>query len=714
MNKYTQTKPARSIGGDITQSTLQTTLDKAGIDRSITQLSYAEKRLVIITTLLGQLKNATDDWGKTLDSPANQTRILSEQWERLTRALGNIFLPIVYKILPYVNGILMVLTEIAKIIGNIMAKIFGFKPEDLDFGSGVGQDLDIFGEKADNATAKTEKLKKSVMGLRSFDKIINISTPKNDGSGAGAGATGISSDILNMANKAMDSYNKKLKNVKLQATEIRDKIMEWLGFTKIVDEKTREVSFKFDHITKGTVLGGLAVGGIIYKGISKIFKILSKLGLIKLPKLSSLAAPLSKIVQLASKLKGLSFAKLATGSLIIGGIIFSAKTLQKTYKENEEFRKKVDQVKTSIENFGKKLLEIWEKLRPILEKVGEIFKKVGKVVWDVMKKVGSVIEEILENVVIRTFTMAIDKISGLLDIFVLLVDGDFKGAFKRLGKMVEDLWNDWKTAFGNILNLIKELPNKFAYWVGKAIGTIINAIVSTNWIELGGKILGGILKGLFDIGQKIADFAVKVFNKIKESVNNLFSGKKNWGQIGSDIVKGIVNGMKNAITNNIFADFVKNFYKGLRSALKDSKLSKGIDVGVNFLSSAKDVASGILSFVFKQNGGVYSGGKWHDIQRYDGGGMPNSGQLFWARENGLPEMVGTIGNHTAVMNNNQIVSSVASGVYSAVLSANAQSKSNNNNQIFNIYLDKNKKLVTYTLSELQSMAKSNGKPIEIG
>lgn len=614
----------------------------------------------------------------------------------------------------------MALVEIAQVLANIVSNFLGFKPEDLDFGVGVSDSVVDFSEQVSNATNNVEKLKDSMLGLRSFDKIINISTPKNNGAGT-TGGLGISPDIMNLANKAMDNYNKKITDVQMKATKIRNRIMEWLGFTELTNEKGEHLGFTFDHITSGTVLGGLAVGGIIFTGVMKIYKILSKIGLLKFPILTkvikaipNLLKGLGKLPSLISKIGSAKFSTLAEGSIIIGGIIFSAKTLQKTYKENEEFRKKVDQVKTSIANFGEKLLEIWEKLRPILEKVGEIFKKVGKVVWDVMKKVGSVIEEILENVVIRTFIMAIDTISGLLDIFVLLVDGDFKGAFKRLGKMVEDLWNDWKTAFGNILNLIKELPNKFAYWVGKAIGTIINAIVSTNWIELGGKILGGILKGLFDIGRKIADFAVKVFDKVKESVNNLFSGKTNWGQIGSDIVKGIVDGMKNAITNNIFADFVKNFYKGLKSALKDSKLSKGIDVGMNFLSSAKDVASGILSFVFKQNGGVYSGGKWHDIQRYDGGGMPNSGQLFWARENGLPEMVGTIGNHTAVMNNNQIVSSVASGVYSAVLSANAQSKSNNNNQIFNIYLDKNKKLATYTLNELQSMAKSNGKPIEIG
>ena len=64
-------------------------------------------------------------------------------------------------------------------------------------------------------------------------------------------------------------------------------------------------------------------------------------------------------------------------------------------------------------------------------------------------------------------------------------------------------------------------------------------------------------------------------------------------------------------------------------------------------------------------GGIYSGGTWHNIAKYAGGGLPGMGQMFVAREAG-PELVGTIGGHTAVMNNNQIVASVSDGVFNAL------------------------------------------------
>lgn len=47
------------------------------------------------------------------------------------------------------------------------------------------------------------------------------------------------------------------------------------------------------------------------------------------------------------------------------------------------------------------------------------------------------------------------------------------------------------------------------------------------------------------------------------------------------------------------------------------------------------------------------------IPGYATGGFPASGQLFMARENGIPEMVGKIGSRTAVANNGQITDAVA-------------------------------------------------------
>ena len=68
----------------------------------------------------------------------------------------------------------------------------------------------------------------------------------------------------------------------------------------------------------------------------------------------------------------------------------------------------------------------------------------------------------------------------------------------------------------------------------------------------------------------------------------------------------------------------------------------------------------------KAGGGVFRHGRWFPIQSFASGGSPFGGQLFRARENGNPELVGTIRGSTAVMNNDQIVASVSSGVARAL------------------------------------------------
>lgn len=68
----------------------------------------------------------------------------------------------------------------------------------------------------------------------------------------------------------------------------------------------------------------------------------------------------------------------------------------------------------------------------------------------------------------------------------------------------------------------------------------------------------------------------------------------------------------------------------------------------------------------KAGGGVYTGGGWKPVQSFAGGGSPFGGQIFRARENGNPELVGTLRGSTAVMNNDQIVASVSAGVARAI------------------------------------------------
>ncbi len=122
-------------------------------------------------------------------------------------------------------------------------------------------------------------------------------------------------------------------------------------------------------------------------------------------------------------------------------------------------------------------------------------------------------------------------------------------------------------------------------------------------------------------------------------------------------------------------------------ANKKGNLQVGIEFAKNALSNLWSTVTGFFGgktvnvgtkATKKANGGIYTGSMWHNITAY-ASGTENApaGQLFIAREAG-PELVGTLGGHTAVMNNDQIVASVSDGVARAVRSVIGTNGSNVN------------------------------------
>lgn len=123
-------------------------------------------------------------------------------------------------------------------------------------------------------------------------------------------------------------------------------------------------------------------------------------------------------------------------------------------------------------------------------------------------------------------------------------------------------------------------------------------------------------------------------------------------------------------------------YTGDVSSLTVSAPKKIVDVAGQIVEVYKpgvrptiDIDADIRNVMYNGNrvvrqakGGIFSNGSWKPITRYASGGSPQSAELFMAREAG-PELVGRIGSRTAVVNNTQIVSSVAAGVRQAVAEA---------------------------------------------
>lgn len=200
-------------GANIRNVNLQQKLNELGISANISALNQNDKALLRTIILLDSTRYAWGDLAKTINQPANQLRLLQSNFSNLGRAIGNIFLPIVAKVLPYINMLVQALTRLAEWI----VKLLGFEGFDWGGGGGGNSTPDILGDIYDNAEdvsgaldKVSESAKKAKAGLRGFDELKTINMPESnepdDGAG-GAGAGGIDSGLLQGAlDSILDEY----------------------------------------------------------------------------------------------------------------------------------------------------------------------------------------------------------------------------------------------------------------------------------------------------------------------------------------------------------------------------------------------------------------------------------------------------------------------------------------------------------------------------
>lgn len=126
----------------------------------------------------------------------------------------------------------------------------------------------------------------------------------------------------------------------------------------------------------------------------------------------------------------------------------------------------------------------------------------------------------------------------------------------------------------------------------------------------------------------------------------------------SDIVTGVWDTIK---------DIINSIIGGIET------LANGVVDGFNLMIRALNKLSFTVPDWVPEIGGKTIGLNISEISkitipRLASGGIVDEGQMFIAREAG-PELVGSIGNKTAVANNDQIVAGIEAGVYRAVMAA---------------------------------------------
>lgn len=252
-------EPLRRLGYDLSVARLQQEAYNLGIDRSVTSMTQAEKAELRYYAIMTQVTNAQGDMARTLEAPANQLRILQAQVEQATRALGNLFLPVLKAILPYA----IALAKAIRIVAEIIAGFFGVSIPEFDTGAdaigGIASGADEAADGLGDASKKAKALKNALLGIDE----LNVISPPDDNAGGGAGIGGIGSGGLGFE---LPTYDFIADAVNEQVEKIMAKIQPFLDW----------VRENIDEILAGVVaIGAAFLAWKIAKGVHDFLQWLS-------------------------------------------------------------------------------------------------------------------------------------------------------------------------------------------------------------------------------------------------------------------------------------------------------------------------------------------------------------------------------------------------------------------------------------------------------
>lgn len=153
-------------------------------------MTQAEKAQLRYIALLTQNSDMVGDFARTLEDPANQLRIFKNNMTMVSRALGNIFIPALNKVMPY----LIAGAQVLKDILNTIASLLGFQLPDMSSRVSLGGDAVSGYEDVEDAlggaAGKAKKLKDYMIGIDE----LNVLNNNDNGGGSGSGA-GYASDL---------------------------------------------------------------------------------------------------------------------------------------------------------------------------------------------------------------------------------------------------------------------------------------------------------------------------------------------------------------------------------------------------------------------------------------------------------------------------------------------------------------------------------------
>jgi hypothetical protein len=806
-----ETESIQRAGFSVIESTLKETAARHGLAVNIEKATMAEKTYLRYLTLVDQAhaRSYVGVYAAEMKTAEGAIRSLTQSVKTLSQAFGQLFIPVLELVIPYITAFVEIVTEGVRHV----AGLFGVELFQIDWRT-PATGMESLGEGAEGvanglsgAAEEAKKLKHYTMG---FDE-LNVIDPNSGSSGSGAaGAAGNGNAFAGMDldtlwnEKVFEQASQKVKDLK---TDIKSFFDEW--------------RLQIEAFGAGTML--MTLGNIVEKlKEAEIFsgKFLTNMNTISKIGLSVIVITLQWTLMdeflgnfieegsWAEFIKAAVTAALGTWALgamwgpagvAIGLGVTAAVSLKATFEDGS--LDSIEEVTTGLTGLAAAVgaagvvlakTDLGAALKLLFD--GAKFSDVFSAWFPKTATVTSTVTTWVTGTLALGFKTALTKLPSLIStaiskipgwgwviaaiaavIGLAVTDYDFTDIGKKFGEALGTVvkWvfdgivfaGEWLTKIGLAIDegmqkavdwVIENFDNgNITKWVTMWFNPVvwIQEIVP-KMVEIGNEVLPGLWQGIEDgwnnFWGNIGEFIDGFVEGFKEALG-IHSPSTVFADIGDNLIAGFLNGIsdkwadvKKWFNDTVTPKFTLSYWKGKFDTVRQAVSTKLDEVKSAFsakwaaiktwfaqnvapkftlrfwLDEFKNLKEGFTQTIKNMlNSGIalfnkfigWLNDKLHfewdavtllgkevipagsvqlfTIPKISGsfaeGGFPAAGQMFVAREAG-PELVGRIGNRSAVVNNDQIVEGVAAGVYNAVVAA-MNASSGGQSQSVNVYLD---------------------------
>ena len=549
-------EPIRRLGVDLSQARLQQELLALGFNKQVSSLSQADKAVLRYIAIMKQTANVQGNLAQTIQSPANQIKILKAQLDMLAKSVGSLLYPAMKSILPPLIAAVQLIREFVQWV----AKLMGVKVVFTDFtksADSVGGIGDAMDDTTDSTKKAAKALKDYTMG---FDE-LNIIDPTQGSSGSGSGA----------------SAGNILGDVDLSGYDM---------FKNYVGNAVDEIKAKLEKLAP--LIAGISAGFATWAIGNALLEALNKIkgdgslieGILKLWKSPIMGAAVAVGIMVARFVDLYQNSEAFRKGLerVRSMIYLAAEGLRQGWNISLTDGKLGESIKYLKESFSNLKQVIWNLIPESWQDgISSAFKTISDVVKDLDLDVGDLITTLMGIGLIvsghpvaglavlgfEAITVAVRGLGSESQKEAFEMETDWFNAFKSMGEKVADFVGDAITAIGNLIN-------DFAIF----IGWIQNGVSETDRLNLqmNGNFIENAVIGIAQLIHDIGVFVGWITNGVSETdrldiqMNGNFIEKAVLG------FADLINWVKNVVTWFVHLDeHVENGARAVRGFIDDIK-----------------------------------------------------------------------------------------------------------------------------------------------